>query len=167
MSSSQAPSAPQTPRTLQQAQVGTTTRAAERARARRDRRQLKSTPARVAGAGRPVRSALARVPFVIALIVVLAIGVGGVLYLNTKIDESGIRAEQARSTTAQLRLNIEELTRTAADLNATPRLAAEAQVLGLVPSGDAAIMSIDANGTMTLLGTPTPAKADPLKVEGQ
>lgn len=182
MSTSQAPSTPQGPQTAEfprtepatgaatrpraatgpraAARPGAGNRAAERARARRSRRQLKTTSARMTGAGKPVRSALARVPFVIALIAVLAVGVGGVLYLNTKIDESGMRAEQAKSTTAQLRLQIEELTRTVADLSATPRLAAETQLLGLVPSGDAAILTIDAAGTSTLLGTPTPAKAD-------
>jgi hypothetical protein len=103
-------------------------------------------------AGRPVRSALSRVPFVVALIVVLTVGVGGVLYLNTKTDESGMRAEQAKATVAQLRLTIEELTRTAADLSATPRLAAEAEALGLVPAGDAAIVTVDDTGAASLLG---------------
>jgi hypothetical protein len=136
-----------------------TGRAAERARARRQRRQLRATSSRMSGAGKPVRAALARVPFVVALIAVLTVGVGGVLYLNTKTDESGMRTEQAKATTAQLRLTIEELTRTVADLNATPRLAAEAEALGLVPAGDAAIVTVDDAGTVSLLGTPTPATA--------
>lgn len=136
-----------------------TNRAAERARARRERRQLRATSARMSDSGKKDRSALSRVPFVVALIVVLTVGVGGVLYLNTKTDESGMRTEQAKSTTAQLRLTIEELTRTVADLNATPRLAAEAESLGLVPAGDAAIVTVDGAGTATLLGTPTPAGA--------
>lgn len=136
-------------------------RAAERARARRGRRLQKSAPTRVTAAGTPVRSALARAPFAVALIAILAAGVGGVLYLNTKIDESGMRAEQARSTASQLRLEIEQLTRTAADLNATPRLAAEAQALGLVRTGDTAILTIGPDGAATLLGTPAPAQADP------
>lgn len=134
-------------------------RAAERARARRQRRQLRSSPAPVSDAGKPIRAALARVPFVVALIVVLTVGVGGVLYLNTKTDESGMRTEQAKAAAAELRLTIEELTRTVADLSATPRLAEKAEALGLVPAGDAAIVTIDGTGAASLLGTPTPASA--------
>lgn len=136
----------------------TTGRAARRARARRDRRVGRSgdIPG-VSGAGRPVAAALTRAPFVIALIAILAAGVGGVLYLNTKTDESGMRTEQAKATSAQLRLTIEELGRTVADLNATPRLAAAADALGLVPAGDAAILTIDAGGATTLIGTPQAA----------
>lgn len=132
-------------------------RAAERARARRQRRQLRATSARMTDAGKPVRTALARVPFVVALIAVLTVGVGGVLYLNTKTDESGMRTEQAKATAMQLRLTIEELARTVADLNATPRLAAEAESLGLVPAGDAAIVTVGQGGAVSVLGTPTPA----------
>lgn len=135
-------------------------RAARRARARRERRQVRAASARMTDAGKPVRSSLARVPFVVALIGVLTVGVGGVLYLNTKTDESGMRTEQAKSTAAQLRLTIEELTRTVAVLNATPRLAAEAEALGLVPAGDAAIVTVDGAGGATLLGTSTLATAD-------
>ncbi|MBN9610984.1 MAG: hypothetical protein BGO26_08635 [Actinobacteria bacterium 69-20] len=119
-----------------------------------------AVPTRVAAAGRPMRAALLRVPFVVALIAVLGGGVGSVLYLNTKMDESGMRTEQATMTSAQLRLQIEELGRTIADLGATPRLAQEAQAMGLVPAGDAAIMTIGTDGKATLIGTPAPATAN-------
>jgi hypothetical protein len=114
----------------------------------------------VSAAGRPVRSALLRVPFVVAIIVVLGGGVGGVLYLNTMIDESGIRTEQARETSAQLKLEIESLKASIAQLGATPRLAQEARKLGLVPAGDAAILVIDKSGRATLVGDPQPAGRD-------
>lgn len=137
--------------------------AARASRARRsrtgtaDRRVRPATvPSRVAGAGRPVRTALLRVPFVVALIVLLAFAVGGVLYLNTKTDESGMRTQQATSTSAQLRLQIEALNRSIADLAATPRIAEEARALGMVPAGDAAIMTINPDGKTSLIGTPTP-----------
>lgn len=134
-------------------------RAVQRARARRDRRLRRAAGDTVSTAGRPVASALARAPFVVALIAILAGGVGGVLYLNTKTDESGVRAEQAKAESAQLRLTIEDLSRAVADLNATPRLAAAAHALGLVPAGDAAILTIGANGATTLIGTPHTASA--------
>jgi hypothetical protein len=132
-------------------------RTAQRALDRRRRRQDRMSEARMSRAGRPVRSAMLRVPFVIALIAVLGGGVGGVLYLNTKTDESGMRAEQARETSSQLRLQIEALGRSIADLSATPRIAEEARKLGLVPAGDAAILVIDSKGKATLIGTPSPA----------
>lgn len=134
-------------------------RAADRAARRRARRAGMRSPSPIAPAGRPMRAALLRVPFVIALIAVLAGGVGGVLYLNTKMDESGMRTEQANAKSAQLRLQIEALGRTIADLSATPRLAQEAKDLGLVPAGDAAILSIGADGAGTLIGTPKPVPA--------
>lgn len=113
-------------------------------------------PARVAAPGRPMRAALLRMPFVVVLIVLLAGAVGGVLYLNTKTDESGMRAQQASATAAQLRLQIESLNRAIADLAATPRIAQEARALGMVPAGDAAILTVDAGGHTSLIGTPKP-----------
>lgn len=115
-----------------------------------------SLPGRLAAAGRPVRAALLRVPFVVALIVLLACAVGGVLYLNTKTDESGMRTQQATSSAAVLRLRIEALNRSIAALAATPRIAEEARALGMVPAGDAAILTIGADGRTSLIGTPTP-----------
>lgn len=118
-------------------------------------------------AGRPVRSSLARAPFVIALIAVLAFGVGGVLYLNAKTDEAGIRTENARSASRQMRLQIEELNRSVAELSATPRLAEAARQMGLVPVGDAAMMLIGVDGTVTIEGDPRPPDdAGPVDGEG-
>ncbi len=134
---------------------GSTRTAPGRSRTRRTRQAASG----LTRAGRPVRSALLRVPFVIALIVVLAVGVGGVLYLNTKIDESGMRTEQAKAASAQLRLEIEALHRSIADLTATPRIAERAEELGLVPVGDAAMLVIKGNGSAKLLGKPAPVDA--------
>lgn len=120
----------------------------------RQSRQARQPETWTPRAGRPVSAALARLPFAIALILVLAIGVGGVLYLGTKTDETGMRTEAARETSRHLRLTIEELEREVAALGATPRIAAEARALGLVPAGDTAILTIDDTGVVTVLGTP-------------
>ncbi len=145
-----------TAKTPRQAAPSGPSRSAQRALDRRRRRQARMTPARVSTAGRPVRSALLRVPFVVALIMVLGSGVGGVLYLNTKTDASGVRTEQAHQESAQLRLQIEALGRSIADLGATPRIAQEARNLGLVPAGDAAILMVDKSGKARVVGTPKP-----------
>ena len=138
-------------------------RSAERAYLRREKREQRLTHDRLSRTGRPVRSALARVPFVVALIVVLGGGISGVLYLNTKTDESGIRTEDAQQKIADLNLQIEALNRSIADLDATPRIAQQAQALGMVPAGDAAILQVPASGAPTVIGTPsvvpTPASA--------
>lgn len=140
---------------------------AARARASERRRRPGPVPVRVAAAGRPVRAALLRVPFVVALIILLAGAVGGVLYLNTKTDESGMRTQQATSTSALLRLQIEALNRSIADLSATPRIAQEARALGMVPAGDAAILTIGQDGKTSLIGTPTPVPSAAAHGPGQ
>ena len=136
-------------------------RSTQRAMDRRRRRQVRMSASRMSGAGRPVRSALLRVPFVVALILVLGGGIGAVLYLNTKTDESGIRTEQAQQASSQLRLDIEALSRSIAEQNATPRIAEQARRLGLVPAGDAAILVIDKSGKRTLVGRPAPVGQHP------
>lgn len=142
-------------------------RSAERAYRRREKRELRLTQDRLSRTGRPVRSALARVPFVIALIVVLGGGISGVLYLNTKSDESGLHAEQVQQAIADQKLQIEALNRSIADLDATPRIAQQAQALGMVPAGDAAILQVPASGAPTLIGTPSAVPTPPsLKAGG-
>lgn len=123
-----------------------------RGTSQRTRRRQVTTPAELRRSGQPVRAAMVRVPLVIALIIVLAAGVGGILYLNTKTDELGMRTEAARAASAQLRLEIESLNRTVAELSATPRIAHEAQELGLVPAGDAPIIIVAPDGSVTLVG---------------
>lgn len=103
-------------------------------------------------AGRPMRAALLRMPLAIALIAVLGSGVAGVLYLNTKTDESGMRTEQAKSESVSLRYQIEALHRSIADLGATARIAEQAQTLGLEPAGDATIIVVDDHGRGTVQG---------------
>jgi cell division protein FtsL len=136
-------------------------RSAERAYRRREKRERRLNQDRLSRTGRPVRSALARVPFVVALIAVLGGGISGVLYLNTKTDESGIRTEQAQQDIAEENLQIEALNRSIADLDATPRLAQQAKELGMVPAGDAAILQVPASGAPTLIGTPSVVPTPP------
>ena len=90
---------------------------------------------RLSRTGRPVRSALSRVPFVVALIAVLGGGISAVLYLNTRSDESGIRTGDAQQTIAES----EPADRGAQPRHRRPgrhrRIAQQAQALGMVPAG--------------------------------
>jgi hypothetical protein len=146
----------------------TLSRSAQRALRRRERREHRLTTDRLVRTGRPLRSALSRVPFVVALIALLGCGIAAVLYLNTKTDESGIRTVSAQQKIADLNLQIEALQRDIAELGATPRIAQQAQALGMVPAGDAAIIVVPNKGSASVIGTPsavpTPAAAAPAPV---
>lgn len=143
------------------------TESSRRAYERRQRRLQKSGETRLGSPGRPVAAALDRAPFVIAVIVLLTAGVAGVLYLNTLTDEAGMKAAQARTDSASLRLDIEALQREVAGLDSTPRIAQVAAQLGLTIAGDSAMLEIDGAGRGTVVGTPsavptpTPAAAAP------
>ena len=133
-----------------------TTAAAGKAYERRMRRSQSVAERRLTTTGSPITSALTRVPFVGLIILLLAGGVVGVLYLNTLSDAAGLRASDSRRTQLDLNTQIEAANKNIADLKNPARLAAEAQALGLVPAGDAAIISVGADGKGSIIGTPTP-----------
>ena len=132
-----------------------TTASSRRAYERRQRRTQKITASRLVGPGKPVKSALNRAPFVVVLIALLAGGIAGVLYLNTVTDEAGMRSSTAKSKAIDLRLTIESLQRDVAILDSTPRIAAEASALGMVPAGDSAMLMVDGSGAGSVVGDPT------------
>lgn len=133
-----------------------TTASSRRAYERRIRRRQKMSDDRLVKPGRPVSTtALNRAPFVVALIALLGIGVTAVLWLNTLTDEAGMRTSTAKSKTTDLRLNIEELRRDVAMLDATPRIAEQAKALGMVQAGDSAMLIVDGSGAGTVVGEPS------------
>jgi hypothetical protein len=137
------------------------TASSRRAYERRQRRTSKIDASRLVGAGKPVRSALNRAPFVVVLIALLAGGIAGVLFLTTVTDEAGMRTSAARSATTDLRLQIEALQRDVALLDATPRIADEAAKLGMVPAGDSAMLMINGSGAGSLIGDPSAVPGPP------
>ena len=108
---------------------------------------------------RPEGSLASRIPFILVLFAILAAGVAGVLVLNTMTDESGLRTEKSSAKSADLRLQIEQLQAEIATMDNTLAIAKAAEALGLVPAGDAAMLSVDKNGKVTVIGTPTPVVA--------
>ncbi|MBM9469244.1 hypothetical protein [Nakamurella leprariae] len=139
-------------------------RSVQKAYDRRARRAALAGADPAAGTG--VRSgrlpgAFSRAAFVLVLIVALAGGVGGVLWLNTLTEEAGLRTSRSNATVADLQLEIEALQRRASELGATPRIAQQAAELGLVPAGDAAVLMLQgADGSggstgATVVGTPS------------
>jgi len=133
--------------------------AAERAYDKRRRRIRRMADPRLTRVGHPIRETMARIPFVIVVLALLAIGGVGVLYLNTRTDEAGMRTTESQDRSDDLRLRIEQLKRDIAGLDATPEIARQAERMGLVPAGDPAIIRVPAKGPATVVGTPHPATA--------
>ncbi|NNG36057.1 hypothetical protein [Nakamurella aerolata] len=141
------PAAPSTPGSTKTAGSKT---AATKAYDRRDRRLQRlaamdtGTDPVLLRVGRPLRERLARVPFVIAVIALLAFATASVLYLNTRSDQTGIQISNSQERSGELRTDIEALEREVAQLDSLARIAAEATKLGMAPTDDVTV--IDASG---------------------
>ena len=109
--------------------------------------------ARLTVSGAPIRSALSRVPLVAMTILLLGAAIAAVLTLTTLTDTAGIQAGQSRLSQQALRLRIQAEQQEVASLGALPRLAEEANQLGLVPAGDAPMLIIS-SGVTTLIASP-------------
>ena len=142
-----------------QPQKNATTRSSGRAYDRRSRRQQAVTGRSLTRTGSPIAAALHRLPFVAMIILLLAGGIVGVLWLNTMTDAAGLRAGQSRVNQNEINTQIEARNKAIAALKNPSRLAAEASSLGLVPPGDAAMLQIGADGQATVIGSPTPVAA--------
>ncbi|GDY32827.1 hypothetical protein [Gandjariella thermophila] len=102
-----------------------------------------------------------KAPFVIMVMAVLATGLAAILWLSTQAATDSYRLETARKQTTDLSSRVEQLRREVAEMDSAPSLARRAQELGLVPAGDPARLVVRPDGTITVYGSPTPAKAPP------
>ncbi|MGI8418227.1 MAG: hypothetical protein ACR2P2_18900 [Nakamurella sp.] len=132
-------------------------RAYDKRRRRTQRISALTADPRLVRVGLPIREAMAKIPFVIVIIGLLAVGGFGVLYLNTRTDEAGIRATESQQASDDLKLRIESLQRDIAAMDATSEIARKAQEMGLVQVGDPAIIVVPSKGAATVIGTPMPA----------
>lgn len=132
---------------------------AARAYQRRSRREGAVAAGRLTRTGSPITAAMSRLPFVATIIGLLAIGIVGVLWLNTMSDATGLKATESRIRQAGLKTDIEALQKDVNTLNDPARIAAQAGRAGMVQPGDAAMLEVGADGTGTVLGTPTPVAA--------
>ncbi|MTD16517.1 hypothetical protein GIS00_21505 [Nakamurella sp. YIM 132087] len=128
---------------------------ADKAYARRERRAALARGDRLTDTGRPVRAALSRVPFVLAIMLLLAGGIAGVLLLNTLTDAADLETQRSRSVQETLLMDVQEQQQNVARLNSTDEIARAARELGLVPAGDAPFLVIDKNGKGTVIGSPS------------
>ena len=105
-----------------------------------------------------------RAPFVLLSLVVVALGLLGLLVLNTVLAEDAFRRHELERESAHLREREQELARDVAALEAPERLAARAAELGLVPAGAPAFLRLSDGavlGAVTPAAAPTPPAAPP------
>jgi hypothetical protein len=136
--------------------------AAERAYARRAQRAAAVGPPTGRSAKperRPVSAS--RASFVILLMVLLVGGVVATLWFATQATADAYRLEQAKKDTQQLSVRVAQLRRQVAEQDSAPALGNRALQLGMVPAGDPAHLVVGADGSVTLIGTPSVAHTPP------
>lgn len=127
--------------------------AVQRAYARRAQRTGGAPAARVSAA--PVGST----PFVVLVMVLLAISLVATLWLSTAAAGDSYRLQSAQDTARNLAERSEQLSREVAGLETAPELARRARELGMVPAGDPARLLVAPNGAVTMVGKPHQAVA--------
>ena len=135
--------------------------AAERAYARRAQRTERATG--VTPAVQPARrpGSASRATFVILVMVLLVGGVVATLWFSTQATADAYRLEQAKKETQALAQHVDQLQRQVAEQDSAPALGQRAMELGMVPAGDPAHLVVGPDGQVTMIGTPSAAKAPP------
>ncbi|TCB97940.1 hypothetical protein E0H26_10095 [Micromonospora zingiberis] len=100
----------------------------------------------------PVR--VPRAPFAALVVVLVVGGVLGILAVNTKINENAFRLLELQQQQAKLDVEQQQLTKQIAEAEAPGNLAAQARKLGLVESGEPALIRLPDG---KLLSVPQPA----------
>ncbi|WP_067892175.1 hypothetical protein [Nocardia vaccinii] len=129
-----------------------TSGAAKRAYARR-RNRVGGGPVLPPLPGRSVMSG--RIPFVVAILVLLGCGLMCTLLLTTRSAEDSYQLGDARRVNQQLSDEQAELQRQVAAADAAPELATRARELGMIPAKDPARLVVAPNGAVTVIGKET------------
>ena len=95
---------------------------------------------------------MANVPFVLSLGVFLALGMVGLLLLNTALQEQGFAVQNRQKEAAQLGYRVAELQSQVTEARSSTRLAVEATKLGMVPNPYPVYLTLP-NGQV--IGNPT------------
>ncbi|MFI7001838.1 hypothetical protein [Nocardia sp. NPDC050175] len=135
--------------------------AAQRAYARR--RTRAETRSDTPDLPRRERSAMAgRIPFVAAIIALLGCGLALTLLLTTRAAEDSYQLGDIRATNKRLADERAALQREVESADSAPDLAARARELGMIPAKDPARIVVAPDGTVTVIGKPTPAEGPPV-----
>ncbi|WP_228539797.1 hypothetical protein [Nocardia sp. XZ_19_385] len=102
-----------------------------------------------------------RIPFVAAIIALLGCGLALTLLLTTRAAEDSYQLSDARSHNRKLSEELAGLRRDVEAADSAPELAARARELGMIPAKDPARLIIEPDGTISVIGDPTPAQGAP------
>lgn len=128
-------------------------RAVQRAYARRAQR---TGPRHAA---RDSVEAARRAPFVVLVMVLLAVVLVATLWLSTAAAADSYHLRSAREAARNLTERSENLGREVASLETAPEVARRARELGMVPAGDPARLVVRPDGAVVLIGQPRRATA--------
>lgn len=136
-----------------------TSGAAQRAYEKRTARAAgRTVSAGAAGAKRPRGGILkGRIPFVASVIGLLSVGLAITLLLTTRAAEDSYQLSDAREYNQSLIEQKAALERDFQTRNSAPELANQASALGMVPAKDPARLVVGPDGSVEVVGTPTPA----------
>ncbi|MEU8894293.1 hypothetical protein [Nocardia sp. NPDC048505] len=103
-----------------------------------------------------------RIPFVAAIIALLGCGLALTLLLTTRAAEDSYQLSDARALNRKLSEERASLLRDVEAADSAPELAARARERGMIPAKDPARLIIAPDGTITVIGDPTPAQGAPV-----
>jgi hypothetical protein len=132
-------------------------RAVQRAYARRAQRAV--TPHGGRRSGDPYSLDSHRAPFVLLMMVLLAVALVATLWLSTAAAADSYHLQSAQERARNLTERSENLSREVANLETAPELARRARALGMVPAGDPAQLVVRPDGAVVLIGQPRRATA--------
>ncbi|WP_130346240.1 septum formation initiator [Herbihabitans rhizosphaerae] len=132
--------------------------AAERAYAKRAQR-MGEAPAVKAKA--ETRRAGSKVPFVVLIMGLLAVGVVSTLWLSTQAVADSYRLDQAKTAATNLAERAERLRREVAQLDSAQALSERAKAQGMIPANDPARMVVRPDGSISVVGDAKPVRPAP------
>jgi hypothetical protein len=118
-----------------------------------------SRPARSPGSYRPGANAKRRLPLAVVLGLMLVGGLCALLALNTASAALEVRNRTITDDNANSSDTEQQLLRDLAARQAPGALASAAAALGMVPNQNPAFLKINADGSVSVLGSPAPAVA--------
>jgi hypothetical protein len=107
--------------------------------------------------GRPPRGGRGRTPFAVLVVLLLAVGLLGLLMLNTSLNDGSIELSKLHKQTTVLTEQQQELQQQIDHDAAPDALEKNARQLGMVPGGDPAFLQDDGK----VQGSPSAAKDSP------
>ncbi|MFC3965990.1 hypothetical protein [Nocardia jiangsuensis] len=128
------------------------------------RRRLRAEQLGLLPAASAVRTAAAtgRIPFVIVILVLLGCGLACTLLLTTRAAEDSYQLSDLRAANQKLLDERAALQREVEAADSAPELANRARELGMIPAIDPARLVLAPDGTVTVVGEPTPAQGAPV-----